>query len=1311
MRNKWRQRLAFFFTFLWIGVAAMKVGAQVAPSGAAGTVYQELHTTYPDLPTNALAKIAGDHADSPEAARQTTENYRKIYTYLLEHYPAVAPPALSEIAYQAGNNPSQAVSLTEDTIYEAEQIRDATGLQLPAAQILAAYNPGDLPSALAQAENTKNSATTISTQTGIADSAAQILGAWDSVGELSRVASSTASLQNTLDSLTDSLAMGEKAGQITAVLNLFTPGKLDSEAQRLSDIAKQIQNQATNAISWDAAQALAALNFGHLEGALHDAAEFSDTLSSLKNTYGAVLNSNFLENIALANPGDLSRALSRITQIFGGNVNLLDSLKDIMGNFDSLESLEKVLGDLGDIESLVKNLGDLDKLTQQLGDLDNLAKQLGDLGDLAKQIGDLDGLLKDLGDLDKMIGDLSKLKDLESVLGDLEKLGNLSDLIGKLGNLENLVSQLGDLNDLVGKLGDLEGLVGKIGNLEDLVGKLGDLDNLIGNLDSLKDLSNIIGQLGDLSDALKELDSLSNLVDKFGDLSKLVNQLGDLDKLLGQLGDLNNLLGNLGDMQKLLGNLGDLSNLLGSFGDLQKLLGSFGDLSSLLNNFGNIQDLLNNFGNLQDLFGNFDKLSDLLNNFGDLQNLLGNLGNLDKLLGNLGNLGNLVDGLGNIDNLLGGLSDGLGGVLGGLSDLGDALGSLGGTGGLGGLTEGLGNLGSVVGGLSSTLGGMFGGGDGGGPTSSFKAGYIENNLKAIDKYSAEDLTRHLIMDGYQVYQSPTQHAHGFYYNFIHEDNTLDLEESAVPLLRANDYKPERLNSAETYYGYSANGFDNEGKDLIIESAWIAKMSNPVTCAIKAANLFYIKNKCDNSEESCEKLYVGPDGKEQIPNQTKYTIKSLMEKVTADIGDDKKFKGRMPYCEDLYSIVTDATTEAQIAADEHLSDEQKDKMYIRLALQHLEFYLNQYRTGYIVQVSRICPLTAGAVTKSEAELLAYTFVTPSCGAPVYQYPGLTIPGVDCGETCDWSKATDQVRIFPFRYPDLFSNKNFCDQTASNYPQNCQTSEDFSYADMFEEYYDPALTNKNFLLQPTQMKDLRAQQVKKRQNWSASAASQEIKGTGNTINCEDYECGGLAGHKLKEALIKMINSSGSGSAVATKLEGPNGVTGSLESYKINTSAENDVESEDDAYNDYKDRCRKYIGGGKYCTYRAQAKISYWIVLPMGEEAEEIEQVLTTPFFQTEDMKNFLKKDSRQYKKLNVTNIQSPLGDVKTEIPGAGPITNIFFQQEALYNTDQKIYQSFANCKSVVDYLENRCADSGENSSDSESNETKTSPTTPP
>lgn len=647
----------------------------------------------------------------------------------------------------------------------------------------------------------------------------------------------------------------------------------------------------------------------------------------------------------------------------------------------------------------------------------------------------------------------------------------------------------------------------------------------------------------------------------------------------------------------------------------------------------------------------------------------------------------------------------------------------------------------------------------------------------LNGFKLKTIAKNLSLEGYEAYHVKRISHLWPYTRFSNRRNNVDFSEATIPLMRNSAYVPERLNSAETYYGYNARVGYNDG-DILAESAWVAKMSQPVKCAMKAANLAYIVRTCDIAgAATCEGLYYTAEGKETIKG-TKIKVHDLALAVTAilildgserdelinavaialamgkgdisgvmnkvntvidKIGGENSeiFKrleamaadeimepiadNRIPFCETLYDTKSPSTnTETGLLTDiatGKIDPEEAGKIYLRWAIEKLDFYLaREYRTAYLVQVTRICPTTKQwFCPKSHVYKYPY-FYSGSC------YPHFQSP-------CNMDITPDQVRLYPFKVPDLFTNKNFCQTTELEYPGlledvKCEVTDKFHYVDMIQEYTDPAILNTNFLINVKNLEKQRQKIVEERKqkakNSAAACTTNSVTTLGyeadlscsakHGLSGELIDCQNCQGNDVKAAVVKVINGAIDNDQLYN-IENPNGnsqgtddITDALKSSSIVTSAYNPLEP---AVNDtisFNDFCLCRERAFEFIPYFAYASLDYFVLEPISDEVERIEAHVVSPFFRAEQYQQFIKNDHRQNRKIQVQGVKSRLSDVPIWLPAGGPISNVLIQQEALYTQDTSLYKGFKECRSVPAYFETRCQGDGDGKDDEPFDEAK-------
>ena len=590
-------------------------------------------------------------------------------------------------------------------------------------------------------------------------------------------------------------------------------------------------------------------------------------------------------------------------------------------------------------------------------------------------------------------------------------------------------------------------------------------------------------------------------------------------------------------------------------------------------------------------------------------------------------------------------------------------------------------------------------------TSSLKY-YIENNCKARVEYvETPKMVNHLVFDGAQAICSAPAEIHQGYLNSVNANKVLDLSDATVPFLRNKDYQTKRLNSTENYYSYQASKYHNPEDDLLVQSGWIAKvLPLQVGCITKVTNLLYIYETCEMKKEiSCDGLYNDATGEAKVANSD-YTIKELVLEVKKEIKEefnDDHIKDRVPFCTKLYTVEKDKT---------YLSE--NESAPLRKAIENFTYSLpTQYRTGYIVQAARICPVESPAC----------------CSKPIYEHD-YRAPG-DMRDECDWDYTPDQVRIFPFKYADVFSNKNFCNQYSESYPEECEFSDQytqgkevnsqiFQYANPLTEYYDSALLNKqyleiisrhNLMREATQaarqeMADLANETAYKAASFVNTRSDDPI----NCVNCDTNTCheenricsiSEMYDLHLKQALVKIINATSHNNVFFEGYLKENGSDihcGEEVTMRNEITDQIEAPSDNVVENPLTDRIMYYDWCAVGCispVYFAYARIKYWIVMPYGSEMDLIEKQILGSFYQTKDYEKFVEEDFRQNKRMLMNRVNTLDGEtIPISMIGAGPITNIFIIQQSLYSEKEKLYLILANCENIEAYFLGKCG-SGE------------------
>lgn len=538
--------------------------------------------------------------------------------------------------------------------------------------------------------------------------------------------------------------------------------------------------------------------------------------------------------------------------------------------------------------------------------------------------------------------------------------------------------------------------------------------------------------------------------------------------------------------------------------------------------------------------------------------------------------------------------------------------------------------------------------------------YIDSNQNELDSYSIDNFANHLVYSGYQAYCAKGAEIRDVWRWTTNSNQVLDLSNAAVPLLRNRSFVSRRLNSAETYYGYAGAEWIN-GNNFLVESSWLSKATDRMrsACTLKVANLIYLYQLCEvNREVNCENLYTTASGLASLKD-TGYTIKELVKRVGTEVTDP--INGKSTYCTQIYSDQTEKEMQQALVA--------------------YEFFLShQFTTGYIIQATRICP-------------------TPVYGGPRF----------DCHEpTCNWDELQDEVRVYPFIYPDLFNNKNFCDQADSGYPNSCVIDDTFSYINSLTEYVDPAQQQRLFAITAPQQETQREKFQAQREELKGAVSSASIYDN-NPINCRGSSCQS----KLTQAMVKMVNGQSSQSVISDYLgdnggdnacnEGTTFNHGNITASSIYTLAANNRDqadtTTDNSYNDYCIR-KEFVRMGidaqgrsypiyAYSTHYAKSRTKYWIVAPQSQELEAIDDQILATFYGRKNYTSFRDQDARYTRRMPFNGIKTQGGEtVSLSMLGAGPITNIFLIQQSLQNKVSSLYQALASCRNIVDYFLGRC-----------------------
>lgn len=527
--------------------------------------------------------------------------------------------------------------------------------------------------------------------------------------------------------------------------------------------------------------------------------------------------------------------------------------------------------------------------------------------------------------------------------------------------------------------------------------------------------------------------------------------------------------------------------------------------------------------------------------------------------------------------------------------------------------------------------------------------YVKNNIFA----SWQDLNRfiaQLIYDGNQAYcAAPATILSGFTHS-KYKAMKLDLTNATIPLMRNSNYQPFRRNSAETYYGYIADtqnkGITSEA-NLLTETSWLGKTLNAETrCTMKVYNQLYLSyeyQKCLNvaiatcikppyligspdpyapkndkekkclslAKERCMKLHVYMDS----DFYTKKIWMDLQEKkvnlLPSFISNFKanRLRNDQQYLLKGKNEIISVTTYCQNL----LKSTAANDLIIKDGLEKFPLFLPTiYRTGYIVQAIKICPVRK----------------TGDCGDPVWDY-----------NNCEWSIVPDRIRVYPFKFPDLATNKNYCDQDSPQYPEKCIVYEDLPSFDPITNYSDPATLNAQFLQTFTEQEQDRTESVAARTQM-VSLAQNATYDSGDFVYC--YNCK----QNLAQALIKIINATNANNKFNISYLGENAsnmdCSGSINSgetsAQITTSALHSLKEEGPtayeapiagAAGSFKESCclkRERVvapdGTVSYpcvSTAYAKAKVRYWVVSPQGEQLKMIEEQILGTFYQADKAKS--------------------------------------------------------------------------------------------
>lgn len=610
---------------------------------------------------------------------------------------------------------------------------------------------------------------------------------------------------------------------------------------------------------------------------------------------------------------------------------------------------------------------------------------------------------------------------------------------------------------------------------------------------------------------------------------------------------------------------------------------------------------------------------------------------------------------------------------------------------------------------------------------------IRNNSYFIKNSSTEQLVDHLIKDGNQAYCAAKVSLSNRFTNANYNRHlVLDMSKASVPLMRNENFTTSRLNSAENYYGNVCSSYDREEgteigfeekNSMMVHSSWVAKsLPSQVACSMKVLNLVFLKNSYDacmdsyNDERYClasrHQEILGTelttkdltDDLEQyldFENPTKTTqLNKILGEKRQELGIEPAYEIAVPtpavegkldnmtYCKRLLDPQQDNETE---------EDFQK-RTELKKALLSMPFFSSKYyQTAYIVEAVKICEVNTTDRGNDRAQ----------CKTP--EHP------------CPWENIKDEIRVYPFKVPMLFNNKNFCDIDDPGYPENCVVHEEFPYHDPTSTYTDPATLNTNFLQTINQQQAQREKVLLDRIAMSGYAQAESTDSI--VIKCAN------CGPKINAALVKIINATANHNNFSKEYfnEGQGDITcsdlGTAEiSQSITTSAENPKEkgTADHKVNRFPESCCKFplkrsprgelccreeefpplttpatefklssiislefwqSLGSRYqeaqssiydCVEKdddfdyTRAMIRYWTISPFGDQLKNTEETILGSFYPENTYRELQCYDTRQNKRLalnGLTNSAAPLS-----IPGAGPITNIFLVQQSLYEAGE-------------------------------------------
>ena len=595
--------------------------------------------------------------------------------------------------------------------------------------------------------------------------------------------------------------------------------------------------------------------------------------------------------------------------------------------------------------------------------------------------------------------------------------------------------------------------------------------------------------------------------------------------------------------------------------------------------------------------------------------------------------------------------------------------------------------------------------------------YVETNNYAIANYNVKALASHLTYEGYQAYCSAPEKSISRFTNNEYSNMALDFSNATIPLLRNSNYLNKRLNSAENYFGYLATQ-DSNSDDLLVESSSLAKLTdNNSACAFKVLNLLFIKNehqKCEQEIASickkqcaatgrgnacvagCKKANkVGCDNLYQEISTGNVTTKDLI----ADLEANEVSSNPALYSTDMSPSLYCRNLAADQCSDSETDYAKRQEIY--KTIQNLPFaFNNYYRTAYIVEAVRICPVKVNGDT---------------CEKEPYEY-----------DNCTWSIVPDIIRIYPFRIPDFLTNKNFCDQGLATYPGVCEVNNDYYYFDTDQNYSDPAAFNVQILQNLDQQALLRNELTTARMNRAASAQQANYNNKADIINCDNCES------NLSQALVKMINGTAANnqfneeylggsdadmSCASTSNEGESSTQITTSAARNNQQTSAFIETtKASAIDRFQEKCCEeweyiivngageevenntdnYLVGSNTDTdngetriirrckhwYYTKAKVRYWAISPQGEQAKITEEQILGLFYKQEDYAKFVAADSRQNKKMALQNVANAKESLT--LLGIGPVTNIFIVQESLYDSTSGLYQTLTQYKNINEYF---------------------------